>query len=179
MSGSWLGVKAGPTASYKGRRWSLARLVWHLKNGPIANGAVIRHTCDNARCINPDHLVPGTQADNVNDMMDRNRSYWKERTHCEHGHALTSRNTYKYAHRVCKACHWYRQRGIPISPEVPDLLSKEEAMKRLGQLRKEKNPMYRDLPKIKRLIDSGYSISRAARECGYPVVSVWNALNKP
>lgn len=36
-------------------------------------GMVIRHTCDNRPCINPRHLVPGTQKDNIQDMIDRNR----------------------------------------------------------------------------------------------------------
>lgn len=35
---------------------------------------IVRHTCDNPRCINPDHLIPGTRADNVKDMIDRGRA---------------------------------------------------------------------------------------------------------
>jgi hypothetical protein len=34
---------------------------------------VIRHACDNPRCINAKHLLPGTQADNMRDMADRKR----------------------------------------------------------------------------------------------------------
>lgn len=37
-------------------------------------GIVIRHTCDNPRCINPDHLIPGTQIDNIADRVLRGRS---------------------------------------------------------------------------------------------------------
>lgn len=36
--------------------------------------AVARHTCDNARCINPDHLVIGTYRDNLQDQVDRCRN---------------------------------------------------------------------------------------------------------
>lgn len=36
-------------------------------------GVVVRHTCDNPRCINPAHLMLGTQIDNIQDMLDRNR----------------------------------------------------------------------------------------------------------
>lgn len=36
-------------------------------------GITIRHTCDNPRCVNPSHLLPGTTADNMQDKVDRNR----------------------------------------------------------------------------------------------------------
>lgn len=36
-------------------------------------GLVVRHTCDFPACVNPDHLVIGTQSDNVKDMMERGR----------------------------------------------------------------------------------------------------------
>lgn len=35
---------------------------------------VVRHKCDNARCINLEHLEAGTQLDNVQDMHQRGRS---------------------------------------------------------------------------------------------------------
>jgi len=38
-------------------------------------GLVVRHSCDNPPCMNPEHLLLGTQADNVQDMMDRGRGY--------------------------------------------------------------------------------------------------------
>ena len=38
------------------------------------DGLVIRHICDNPRCINPAHLIVGTQKDNINDMLERGRN---------------------------------------------------------------------------------------------------------
>lgn len=35
---------------------------------------VVRHTCDNPPCVNPRHLVAGTQDDNMKDMAARCRS---------------------------------------------------------------------------------------------------------
>lgn len=44
------------------------RIVWELCTGQSADGLVVRHKCDNIRCINPNHLEIGTNADN---MLDR------------------------------------------------------------------------------------------------------------
>lgn len=37
-------------------------------------GTIIRHKCDNRACINPDHLEPGSHADNMRGMVERRRS---------------------------------------------------------------------------------------------------------
>lgn len=49
------------------------RLAFALIKGPILDGAVIRHRCDNPPCCNPRHLVSGTHTDNHRDMMERGR----------------------------------------------------------------------------------------------------------
>lgn len=46
---------------------------WLIHKGPIPDGLVIMHSCDVPRCVNPDHLSAGTQADNVQDMMRKGR----------------------------------------------------------------------------------------------------------
>ena len=35
---------------------------------------VVRHTCHNPACVNPDHLVSGTQTDNMKDMYQAGRA---------------------------------------------------------------------------------------------------------
>ena len=50
------------------------REAYEAVHGPgSADGLVVRHRCDTPPCCNPDHLVIGTQADNVRDKMDRGR----------------------------------------------------------------------------------------------------------
>lgn len=55
------------------------RIAWEALHGPIPAGLVVRHDCDNPRCVNVDHLRLGTHADNVADRVARGRSAAGER----------------------------------------------------------------------------------------------------
>lgn len=47
------------------------RAAYELFVGPISEGLLIRHKCDNPPCCNPDHLEPGTAKDNAQDAVER------------------------------------------------------------------------------------------------------------
>lgn len=49
------------------------RLAYMLSIGPIPDGLVICHHCDNRRCCRPDHLFVGTRAENNHDMQRKGR----------------------------------------------------------------------------------------------------------
>lgn len=49
------------------------RLMYIVTKGPIEKGLNINHHCDNPSCVNPDHLYSGTQKQNMNDKISRNR----------------------------------------------------------------------------------------------------------
>lgn len=62
-----------PEAVLDGKKDRIARHYYRKYNGVIPTGMHIRHTCDNRLCINPGHLLVGTNVDNVRDRIERNR----------------------------------------------------------------------------------------------------------
>jgi hypothetical protein len=73
----WQGNKLG---NGYGRIWMdgkavlVHRLVLESKvPGFLESGYLACHTCDHPSCINPEHLVPGTAADNTRQIMERGR----------------------------------------------------------------------------------------------------------
>jgi hypothetical protein len=99
----------GRRAEYRVRASRLVfEQAWGVRLEP---GQVVRHTCDNARCVNPLHLMVGTQLDNVRDRDRRGRQWNARKTHCAQGHEFTEANTYRPTpgKRQCRTCNRERQ----------------------------------------------------------------------
>lgn len=60
--------------THNGKKDRTNRTQWERANGQtVPKGMVVRHTCDNPSCINPNHLIIGTQAENIADQAARGR----------------------------------------------------------------------------------------------------------
>lgn len=59
---------------HEGKSWLVHRRAWSMHMGPIPHGMKVLHTCDNPPCCNVDHLFLGTNQDNADDMMRKNRA---------------------------------------------------------------------------------------------------------
>lgn len=117
----WQGIKnaygygvitTGSTSYGTVRRFMAHRLAWEFLRGPIPDGLQMDHLCRNRGCVNPDHLEPVTQHENLlrgNTIPARNAA----KTHCAKGHAYDEANTRrdkKTGARICRACRADQQR---------------------------------------------------------------------
>lgn len=69
----WAGTKTrGGYGTFRGT--TAHRVAFERANGPIPDGLVVMHTCDNPSCCNPEHLRAGTQQENIADMWAKGRN---------------------------------------------------------------------------------------------------------
>lgn len=65
--------------TFEGKTWRAPKCAWFLTYG-VEPTLLMLHHCDNPACVNPKHLYEGTQQDNINDMIRRNRNpRWKNK----------------------------------------------------------------------------------------------------
>jgi hypothetical protein len=81
------------------------RYAYRLLVGPIPEGLVLDHLCRNGACVNPAHLEPVTQRENLRRGTGFNATN-AAKTHCPAGHPYSEANTYRWRDaRICLACH--------------------------------------------------------------------------
>lgn len=72
------------------------RYSYQLAHGVIPETLDVLHSCDTPRCVNPRHLFLGTQADNMRDMVAKDRSLKGEK----HGRAKLTEESVKEIKRL-------------------------------------------------------------------------------
>lgn len=72
----WTGALSGDgygMTTWNRKRYGVHRLAWELVKGPIPNGKVVCHRCDNPKCVDVTHLFLGTQKENIRDAWAKGR----------------------------------------------------------------------------------------------------------
>ena len=93
------------------------RVYYERAKGPIPDGYVVHHRCENPPCVNPSHLSLGTVADNNRDRENKGRTrglvfgiagdIQRAKTHCPQGHPYEGENVRfrPDGRRRCAACY--------------------------------------------------------------------------
>lgn len=85
------------------------RYSYELLVGPIPTRLQIDHLCRVRHCVNPAHLDPVTQRENI--RRGDTGKHHREKTHCPQGHSYDEENTYRDRRgwRQCVNCRRTRQ----------------------------------------------------------------------
>lgn len=88
------------------RALTASRVAYELYVGPIPEGMVIDHLCDNPTCVNPEHLEAVTQSVNLQRRVDRRTGV------CRRGHPFDGeRREGGYVVRFCRTCRRDQERA--------------------------------------------------------------------
>jgi len=91
--------------AYAGKEWKAHRLAYTVVVGPIPEGLTLDHLCRVRHCVNPAHLEPVTNRENLlrgNGWAGRHA----RKTHCPQNHPYDEANTYRMGAngRGCRTC---------------------------------------------------------------------------
>ena len=181
-SGCWLWTASTAGKGYgqiklpKQRKQIYAhQLSYLIYKGEIPAGVFVCHTCDNPKCVNPDHLFLGSAKDNQQDMKAKGRSTFGERNP---GVKLTEERVQEVLRllrdgvtqmriakmvgisqmqvsRINRGERWNHLNSSPVRPAV--------ARKRLGT---------KEIKQVRTMIEAGTDATRIAPVFGCSVTTV-------
>jgi hypothetical protein len=106
----WCGSTRGATGygqvCVKYRLVQAHRFAYELQNGPVPDGLLVLHKCDNKLCVRPSHLFLGTHADNMRDRDGKGRGARGERV----GNARLTEQQVRWIRRVYRP--WDERFGL-------------------------------------------------------------------
>ena len=81
-----------------GKVYNAHHLVWIDAHGPVPEGMVVHHKCENKRCVNLDHLTLLDHFENLELGVKHN----SKKTHCPRGHEYSGKDS--RGRRICQTC---------------------------------------------------------------------------
>lgn len=130
-----------------GQQGHAHRAAYKMFVAPVPDGMVVDHICRVRACVNPVHLRPLTNAENVLigvGITAKNLT----KTHCKRGHELAGDNLIpnKDSKRICRTCHYahgaknrqkaeYKER-MKAYKSTPEYRAKASASQRARMARK-------------------------------------------
>lgn len=115
------------------------RVVYEEVAGPIPDGLVLDHLCRVRHCVNPGHLEPVTQEENVLRSPESPSAVNSRKTHCKHGHPYSGDNLYvtPRGERQCRICvaaakERFKERTRQPALDMPGYLTTKQAAEALG-----------------------------------------------
>jgi hypothetical protein len=72
----WTGMMVGGYGRFRGESGLMLAHRWAYESarGAVPDGMMVLHKCDVSTCVNPEHLMLGTQAENMADCSAKGRS---------------------------------------------------------------------------------------------------------
>jgi hypothetical protein len=124
----WMGSLSG---GYGQLGWNNQRIRAHqasyiAHNGPVPDGLIVCHHCDNKACVNPGHLYAGTHKENTADI-GRRQGFYIQR------HPETSHFRRRDIYRVCGESLGQAKLTVEKVREIKARFANGEGQRALGR----------------------------------------------
>lgn len=151
-----------------GREWMAHRFAWEEINGPLDRNQIVRHTCGNKHCMNPDHMFIGKYGDNRKGTKEnkstkqQTKSNFFDKTHDKYTEIINKS-------QIEKASKEKIEQGFNF--EIVDPPQKKDPVKMQPTMLNEKK-----IKDANERVIGGESIAVVAKDLGVPEETLNDAL---